>query len=171
VFACEPDGGDYHTSPDLLTYMTSIITHLPLLLNSSSPSPYAISNTAFNAKLAVTSAGGSVYPKHVDNPPGQSGGALDSRRLTVILYLNPTYSPKDGGELRLHLPSSSIVDIPPTTNMVFFWSDLVPHEVLPTKPNQKTNDANDRYALTIWLPTEDVTTLHDRESPFYGLPV
>merc|ERR1740124_1571214 len=41
--------------------------------DTGSTTPLALSNQAFNAKLAVTSPGGSVYPLHVDNTFGVKG--------------------------------------------------------------------------------------------------
>jgi hypothetical protein len=193
VYACEPDGADYEDAPDLLQYMSTVIRHLPPLLNAAlldqnndkNPTetkqiatntkhdddddddgiyPAHISNQAFNAKLAVTLPGGSVYPLHVDNPTG----TIDTRKLTCILYLNPIYA---GGDLRLRLLQNRCVDLSPRAGrVVLFWSDEIPHEVLPCAPdvvrhNNVGDDAVDegvdddaafdRYALTIWWPDID----------------
>jgi 2OG-Fe(II) oxygenase superfamily len=214
VYACEPDGSDYDTAPDLLSYMSTVIHHLPPLLNealragrrretnnnntattTTTPPllldnyyPAHISNRAFNAKLAVTLPGGSVYPLHVDNP--ESGRLLpnnnhkeDTRKLTCILYLNPVYA---GGDLRLYLLQQRCVDLSPRAGrLVLFWSDEIPHEVLPCAPDHHHNNndhddfivakddddddndddpssssissssAFDRYALTIWWPDDN----------------
>jgi 2OG-Fe(II) oxygenase superfamily len=185
VFACEPDGRDFDRAPDLVMYMSTVIQHLPPLLNasfaaqqqeqssSSSSSRYCISNQAFNAKLAVTSPGGSVYPLHVDNP---TGGLLDLRKLTCILYLNPIYA---GGALRLLLLGGGCLDLSPCAGrMVLFWSDEIPHEVLPCAPHFNNNDDTgtktttlDRYALTIWLPDDDPANVHPDQSKFQSLRV
>lgn len=117
VFACEPDGQDYDTAPDLIMYMSVMLQTLPSLLNSclsqesDSQEEYQLSMSSFNAKLAVTLPGGSTYPLHIDNPQGLSGN--DIRKLTCILYLNPDYKPDDGGELRIHTTEKEIIDIPP----------------------------------------------------------
>jgi hypothetical protein len=162
VFACEPDGGDYETAPDLLTYMSTVITELPPLLEGC-----GISGAAFNAKLAVTSPGGSVYPLHVDNPEGVAAG--DTRKLTAIVYLNPDRGDGDGGELRLHMPGGATLDLPPEGGrLVLFWSDDVPHEVLPTAVGREGEEF-DRYALTIWLPTDELERLHEPDSKWAGL--
>ena len=139
--------------------------------------------SSFNAKLAVTSPGGAVYPLHIDNPQGVSVG--DTRKLTCILYLNPDYQEGDGGELRLLLNSSGSctkdVDIekdifrsldltPDGGRMVLFWSDDIPHEVLPTAPDANVTDTElDRYALTVWIPTENYATIHDDGSKWARL--
>lgn len=219
VFACEPDGRDYDTAPDLVLYMSTLISTLPPLLNnhinrnnvcmdsdgddggggddsSSSTSsttnttsrrqhPLCLSNRAFNAKLAVTLAGGATYPLHVDNNNLGVVDDNDTRKLTCILYLNPDYEPGDGGELRLLLLDRQCLTVTPRGGRaVMFWSDEIPHEVLPTvalallppslpvplllNGGDDDNDADpataaaaaarhyfDRYALTIWLPDLD----------------
>eukprot|EP00521_Asterionellopsis_glacialis_P010253 CAMPEP_0195306596 /NCGR_PEP_ID=MMETSP0707-20130614/37280_1 /TAXON_ID=33640 /ORGANISM="Asterionellopsis glacialis, Strain CCMP134" /LENGTH=276 /DNA_ID=CAMNT_0040370817 /DNA_START=274 /DNA_END=1104 /DNA_ORIENTATION=- len=234
VFACEPDGRDYDIAPDLITYMSVLLQTLPELLNRSSSSSlsssksnhldeeheqpsssssFHLSATSFNAKLAVTSPGGSVYPLHIDNPQGLSVG--DTRKLTCILYLNPDYQPGDGGELRIYHhqngPQSSsssrnetttttkddddddgtviaapsddechYIDLTPEGGkMVLFWSDEIPHEVLPTAPDvddphnnvseDNTSSLLDRYALTVWIPTENLQSLHNPQSKFATL--
>jgi hypothetical protein len=201
VYACEPDGADYEDAPDLLLYMSTVIRHLPPLLNAALLDqnndqnktetdkittktksneydddydddddddddgiyPARISNQAFNAKLAVTLPGGSVYPLHVDNPTG----TIDTRKLTCILYLNPIFA---GGDLRLRLLQNRCVDLSPRAGrVVLFWSDEIPHEVLPCAPDVVRHNnvddavvigvdddaAFDRYALTIWWPDID----------------
>lgn len=166
VFACEPDGGDYSLAPDLLTYMSAIIQQFPTLLNSENIGMAHISNQAFNAKLAVTSPGGSVYPLHVDNPIG----GVDTRKLTCILYLNHNYC---AGELRLLLLGGKCLDLSPCAGrMVAFWSDEIPHEVLPCAPEASSDDEDmDRYALTIWLPDHDAGNIHRNDSKFESLRV
>lgn len=182
VYACEPDGRDYDTAPDLITYMSVLLQTLPNLLNGIEPK-YGLSMSSFNAKLAVTSPGGSVYPLHIDNPQGISAG--DTRKLTCILYLNPDYREGDGGELRLlfngddcsdvveedEVGSTETLDLTPSGGrMVLFWSDEIPHEVLPTAPDADVADEElDRYALTVWIPTENYSTIHDETSKWSRL--
>ena len=181
VFACEPDGGDYDTAPDLIMYLSVMLQTLPDLLNSEEPE-YGLSASSFNAKLAVTSPGGSVYPLHIDNPQGLSAG--DTRRLTCILYMNPDYEDGDGGELRIFGSKSTttatneeekkregVVDITPDGGrMVLFFSDEIPHEVLPTAPNAaRSDEVKDRYALTVWIPTDHYHTIHNQSSKFATL--
>jgi hypothetical protein len=180
VFACEPDGGDYYTAPDLLLYMSTVIGLLPQLLNDTvnNHNDHAVtqelnlSNQSFNAKLAVTSPGGSVYPLHVDNTFGVTGSPNDdTRKLTCIVYLNPDYSENDGGELRLLLNDNQVIDLDPRGGrMVMFWSDEIPHEVLPCAPGKPANDPeHDRYALTVWIPDLDVRNIQTPGSKFEAL--
>jgi SM-20-related protein len=165
VFACEPDGRDYDTAPDLITYMSVLLQTLPAILNGEEPTlGMDLSVASFNAKLAVTSPGGSVYPLHIDNPQGLS--VDDTRKLTCILYLNPDYKDQDGGELRIVLGDEKglqTIDIPPSGGrLLLFWSDEIPHEVLPTSPDADVEDEHlDRYALTIWIPTENIRNIHN----------
>lgn len=180
VFACEPDGQDYYAAPDILLYMSTIISTLPPLLNehinaddnNENATPLMLSNLAFNAKLAVTSPGGSTYPLHVDNSLGVTGSPQDdSRKLTCIVYLNPDYEPGDGGELRLLLLDKECLDLTPHGGrMVIFWSDEIPHEVLACKPDSN-DERYDRYALTIWLPSNDPRNIQAQDSKFESLRV
>jgi hypothetical protein len=189
VFACEPDGQDYDIAPDLIVYMSVLLQTLSIALNesfdgSSSSSSAGLhpelSNASFNAKLAVTLPGGSTYPLHIDNPQGVA--VNDTRKLTCILYLNPDYQAErgDGGELRLVVSDeegqTQPVDLTPEGGrMVLFWSDEIPHEVLPTAPefvgvvDESIDNPLDRYALTLWIPTQDVTTIHNESSQFRPL--
>lgn len=180
VFACEPDGKDYYEAPDLVTYMSVLLQTLPELLNQScdkeeSIEPFGLSVTSFNAKLAVTSAGGSVYPLHIDNPQGIEVG--DTRKLTCILYLNPDYKQEDAGELRIFRDEAEenaedcFVDIKPDGGrMVLFWSDEIPHQVLPTGPHAgESHSSRDRWALTLWIPTTNLQFIHNQKSKFSSL--
>jgi len=168
VYACEPDGRDYHDATDLVTYMSVLLQTLPASLNaawdgtmtsSSSSSSPSLSSESFNAKLAVTEHGGAKYPLHVDNPQGLAAG--DTRKLTCILYLNPDHEEADGGEIRLFLPperdggsssSSSpeedqeatwrVLDLPPIGGrLLVFWSDEIPHEVLATSSSSESESS------------------------------
>jgi Rps23 Pro-64 3,4-dihydroxylase Tpa1-like proline 4-hydroxylase len=175
VFACEPDGRDYDTAPDLITYMSVVLQTLPDLLNAEGPN-HGLSVSSFNAKLAVTSPGGSTYPLHIDNPQGLAVG--DTRKLTCILYLNPDYKVGDGGELRMLINSDTnsdddveTIDFTPCGGrLILFWSDEIPHEVLPTAPTADISDEQfDRYALTIWIPTDNHHTILSGSSKWAAL--
>lgn len=188
VYACEPDGQDYYDAPDLIVYMSVLLQTLPAAINEQPlTNDVDLSNSSFNAKLAVTLPGGSKYPLHIDNPQGISAG--DTRKLTCILYLNPNYKDgTDGGELRLLLPPNidedkrttklEIVDLTPEGGRILlFWSDEIPHEVLPTglQPEEGSMEEEhessllDRYALTVWIPTENMARLHNESSKFREL--
>jgi SM-20-related protein len=81
------------------------------------------------------------YKKHVDAFRGRS-----NRRLSTVLYLNPAWQPGSGGELVLYSEDGREVletIAPSFGRMVFFLSEVFPHEVLPTKKA--------RYSLTGWF--------------------
>ena len=187
VYACEPDGGDYYTAPDLISYIATLLQTLPSGLNEQlMTKEFDLSNAAFNAKLAVT-MNGARYPCHIDNPVGN---CEDVRKLTAILYLNPDWIEGDGGEIRLFLKDENVtvkkMDLSPIGGrLLLFWSDEIPHEVLPTSAleltsanaSDETSEDNakvlysdsDRYALTVWIPTENRGVLHDERSKFSKL--
>jgi len=66
----------------------------------------------------------------------------------MVLYLNDDWKPQDGGQLRVYPTGTGAagdpgVTIPPHANrLVVFWSDRVPHEVLPAH--------GPRFAMTVW---------------------
>jgi SM-20-related protein len=68
--------------------------------------------------------------------------------VTVILYLNDSWTEQDGGALRLYFPDESgtekKIDILPLGGrLVVFVSGEVPHKVLPTY--------KERISVTGWL--------------------
>ena len=94
------------------------------------------------AMLTCYPPGGSRYSIHVDNPD-----RVRVRKLTAILYLNPSWNKSHGGELEIY--DAKTQKCPETESnhearLLLFWSDKrVPHAVLPSHSN--------RYAVTIWL--------------------
>ncbi|CEM16584.1 unnamed protein product [Vitrella brassicaformis CCMP3155] len=81
--------------------------------------------------------GGSRYVRHLD------ASQSNNRLLTLIVYLNPDWQTKHGGELRA-LTESEQVDIPPLMDtFVLFRSDMIEHEVLPCYC--------ERYAVSCWF--------------------
>ncbi len=68
------------------------------------------------------------YTRHRDALAGSR-----RRRATAILYLNPSYAERDGGCLRVHPPSGSRDIQPLGGRLVFFLSDALEHEVLPSR--------------------------------------
>lgn len=90
--------------------------------------------------LAYYPSGGH-YQKHLDQFRGRN-----NRMISCVLYLNADWQPGDGGELRLFDEKGEQVRtcVEPVINrMVFFRSDTVWHEVLPTRVARKS--------LTGWL--------------------
>lgn len=72
---------------------------------------------------AIYEAGG-FYRRHLDSFLDD-----DSRVLSVVLYLNSSWMPGDGGELLLHTPVPVIVE-PRGGTLVTFLSHEIEHEVL-----------------------------------------
>jgi SM-20-related protein len=105
------------------------------------------------AQLACYPGGGTRYVRHLDAPPGdnEAGG---QRRLTLLYYVNPDWSPADGGCLRMY-PKTQVrasqkeeeeffVDVEPVGDrLLIFQSRTIEHEVLPSHAM--------RFSLTMWL--------------------
>ena len=90
---------------------------------------------------------GSFYKRHVDQ-----FHAVPHRIVTVILYLNESWSESDGGQLRMYFPqedgSERIEDVLPLGGrLVVFLSEEIPHEVMPTQ--------KERMSITGWLRNID----------------
>ena len=88
---------------------------------------------------------GSFYVRHLDRFRD-----APHRAVTAILYLNPAWTPDDGGALRLHLPGPDGGEIPHDVvpqagTLVTFLSAEIPHEVLPTR--------RERLSFTGWFCT------------------
>lgn len=106
--------------------------------------------TAFETHFAHYEPG-AFYRKHLDAFRGES-----NRVVSIVFYLNPDWTPADGGELVLFDEADTELGrFPPTLGtLAVFLSEEIPHEVLPTRA--------DRYSLTGWfrcraeLPLENV---------------
>ncbi|WP_296704169.1 2OG-Fe(II) oxygenase [Algoriphagus sp.] len=90
---------------------------------------------------------GSFYIRHID----QFQQVL-YRLVTVIIYLNDSWTTEDEGMLRMYLPqedgTEKIMDVlPKGGRLVVFMSGEIPHEVLPTK--------KERISITGWLRNID----------------
>jgi len=84
---------------------------------------------------------GARYVRHLDAlPPGPDKPR--GRRLTALYYMNPEWTPKDGGALRMHLEGDEIDIEPLGDRLVVFASEYVEHEVLPAYAA--------RFTLTMW---------------------
>lgn len=88
---------------------------------------------------------GTRYDKHLDQHPGPSAAATaltGQRAVSFVLYLNKSWTPGDGGELKLYLPTTELIE-PHLGRMVVFLSDKIWHEVLLSN--------KDRWSLTGWF--------------------
>ncbi|HSJ68894.1 MAG TPA: 2OG-Fe(II) oxygenase [Anditalea sp.] len=96
---------------------------------------------SFEAHFAMYPPG-SFYLRHIDQ-----FHQVKYRVVTIILYLNDTWSPEDGGALRMYIPSAEgedILDIyPEGGKLVVFLSAEIPHEVMTTY--------KERISITGWL--------------------
>lgn len=83
---------------------------------------------------------GDFYKRHYDAFQSQR-----NRVLSMVVYLNPSWGPDDGGELVLYRDDADQEGIKVTPLMgtvVLFLSEEFPHEVLPAK--------RDRYSIAGW---------------------
>jgi SM-20-related protein len=90
---------------------------------------------------------GSFYIRHLDQFQ-----QVSYRLVTVIIYLNDSWTPEDEGMLRMYLPqedgSEKLLDVlPKGGRLVVFMSGEIPHEVIPTK--------KERISITGWLRNID----------------
>lgn len=83
-------------------------------------------------------ADGAHYDRHIDRFSDRT-----LRTISCILYLNPSWTPDQGGQLRLHLPEGPRDVEPRLGSWVIFRSELIEHEVLPA--------IAERYSLTGWF--------------------
>ncbi|BFM12987.1 2OG-Fe(II) oxygenase [Simiduia litorea] len=84
---------------------------------------------------------GAFYRKHRDALRGS-----DARVLTSVCYLNEQWQPSDGGELVIYNDADNAVETqihPVGGNLVLFWSEDFPHEVLPAR--------RDRFSVSGWF--------------------
>ena len=122
-----------------------------------------------DAMLSIFPGDGSRFANHIDNTtsnrntiancnPCVTFALDDGRRLTVLIYLNPSWEESNGGALRitpvrkLKVPGLAAseygtldaVDVYPYAGRaVLFYSSEIPHEVCKV-------DGKDRHAITVW---------------------
>lgn len=116
-----------HLLPWLDSYLSELLPALLLYSGHSS------------IKLQLNSGNGS-FPFHYDSP----GNRTDTRRLTVLLYLNSGWRADDGGEMVLQPWLQRRVKVAPVMNrLLIFRSDRLLHRVEPSHTR--------RVCLTMWL--------------------
>ncbi|GAB5037404.1 2og-fe oxygenase [Nannochloropsis oceanica] len=166
VYNYELEGHEWDYAPSLLMYTRQMLLHLPPLLNSLAlplffppshpPSLLRLHLGAYMNKIAVSTGAGSHFLKHTDNNCG------DSRKLTLVYYMNPDWRKGNGGELRLYPRQTKggrpeggeeretkWVDVAPEGDtLVMFFSDELAHEVL---PNESEEESDHRWTYTLWL--------------------
>lgn len=90
---------------------------------------------------------GSFYKRHLDQFQ-----QVPYRIVTVIIYLNDSWTETDEGALRMYIPNEDGIEtiqdfLPLPGRMVVFLSAEIPHEVLPTN--------KERNSITGWLRNID----------------
>jgi Rps23 Pro-64 3,4-dihydroxylase Tpa1-like proline 4-hydroxylase len=88
---------DFAAAPHLMSYTREVVLTIPPLMNLLLPGS-RMNEAGYGSKLAVTTGGGSKYPRHIDNV---GNNTADTRKLTVIVYLNPEWEAAQGGHLRI----------------------------------------------------------------------
>lgn len=82
---------------------------------------------------------GAGYARHVDQPVGST-----QRQISLVLYLNETWTPAAGGELRIFDTNNRYRDIEPIAGrLVCFLTPGREHAVLPTQ--------SERLSITGWF--------------------
>ncbi|MGR5285949.1 2OG-Fe(II) oxygenase [Vibrio maritimus] len=83
---------------------------------------------------------GDFYQKHLDCFRGN-----ENRRLTTVFYMNDEWTDEDGGDLVVYdLDDNEISRIKPKSGRLFvFFSEMFPHEVLPTQ--------RERFSIAGWF--------------------
>ncbi|KAJ3039806.1 Egl nine 3 [Rhizophlyctis rosea] len=103
--------------------------------------------TSKGLQVAFYPGNGARYVKHRDASP-----LNPNRRITMILYLNKDWSPKNGGQLRIYRSEKTpdtaekehnFEDISPLFNRLLVFRSDMEHEVL--------ESFGDRFAVTMWL--------------------
>ena len=102
--------------------------------------------THASVKLQCNIGDGACFPLHFD-----SDSTLDSRRLTMLTYLNEDWKRGDGGELVVYpFPAKEVVIEPRFGRVVLLSSQLGLHRVLPS-------NANERFMFTVWFFAQEKT--------------
>jgi SM-20-related protein len=89
---------------------------------------------------------GAGYARHVDQPQGR-----EDRVVSVVLYLNESWVPADGGQLRLFGIAAARDVEPLAGRLVAFVTAGREHAVLPTQ--------KDRLSLTGWFRRRPLNSL------------
>lgn len=90
---------------------------------------------------------GAYYKRHLDQfKPG------DHRKLSAICYLNKDWTDDLGGQLRMYLKRGREDVLPIAGRLVCFRSDMIEHEVLPSK--------KERLSITGWMLDQEADLKH-----------
>jgi Rps23 Pro-64 3,4-dihydroxylase Tpa1-like proline 4-hydroxylase len=98
--------------------------HLVKTLKAAFPRSY-LNSSPSAIKMQYNSGEGGCFPYHYDNP-----GPPSKRKITCIVYLNPSWTEGDGGELVLcPFLGAPITIAPAMDRCVLFKSDSILHKV------------------------------------------
>jgi hypothetical protein len=161
VFSCQLMGSEmYFQAPRLHEYIYSLSKTMIPLINDNFKFA-SLSNTMSSTKLAVCTGDGSRYDKHYDNT------GTDTRKLTIIFYLNPKWRTELHGEFRIYQTKSDKITVdvhdvePIGDRLLCFWADELVHSV---QESFCFSNNDHRYALTLWLfrtSNENITVNQD----------
>lgn len=158
VFSTQLQGGEaYYAAPRLHEYIVAMVKAIVPALQRGFPEAQLSASMASN-KLAVCVGEGSAYDKHYDN-----SGFDDTRKVTVLYYLNPGWAPDLGGQFTIYNNETTSTVEPLGDRLLVFWSDRLVHSVQPSFAPRGKQDH--RYALTLWLTatTPDAIVRDDAE--------
>ena len=124
---------DPASAPQAIRVYLDKITELRQFLNQS----LFLGLKDFEVHIARYPAG-AFYKRHLDQFKKD-----DHRRLSVICYLNENWTEEDGGQLRIYEENSSTNILPLAGRLVCFRSELLEHEVLPSR--------RERASITGWM--------------------
>jgi len=166
VEAMELKPDTWESAPTLVAYLAEMMRAVPANLNAFNDQ-LALSTTNFGHKLAVSTGAGAHYPKHLDNT---IGAPHDMRKLTAILYLNPSWDDTNGGEIRIFdgaddsQPPTEL--LPHGDRLLLFWSDLLVHQVMPCYEQAAHGH---RFTFTMWFASDNPLAIANRSDPLYAL--
>ncbi|KAI9480546.1 MAG: hypothetical protein EXX96DRAFT_184681 [Benjaminiella poitrasii] len=110
-----------------------------------------LNNNEIEYQLAYFHPNGAHYERHRDAFPIDDPQDTDQRRVTVVVYLNPGWTPGDGGEVKIFgrpdehglLEVSDRTVRPLLGKTLILLSGVIDYEILAAK--------KPRYALTAWM--------------------
>jgi len=118
------------------------MNHMVEILNSSFPE---LELTELDhMKLQINYGKGGCFPMHFDT---HADTQRSRRHLTAILYLNSSWTPDTGGQVRLYPLPYPAEDISPINDrLVLFCSHSMLHRVMPTHAP--------RYCFSLWFASK-----------------
>jgi len=100
--------------------------------------------TKTSVQLARYEGNGARYVRHSDVNTKNLRQEEERRLFTVVYYLNPLWTPEDGGQLRIYVDGVDSFDVEPISDRMVIFPSHLEHEVLPSH-------GRPRWAVTMWL--------------------